>query len=63
MVWPCQSSPDHLNESAIALKSKLSGFRLERRLVGNQRQLVLNERAEGFGNKVELPGKLVVGPT
>jgi hypothetical protein len=44
------------------LKSELAGLRLERRLVRDKGQLVLNESAKRLGNEVELPGKLLVGP-
>jgi hypothetical protein len=62
LIRPGQSAPDSLNERAISLKSELTSLVLERRLVRGQRQLMLNERAEGFGDEVELPGKLLVGP-
>ena len=43
-------------------EARTDRFRLERRLMGPERRLVLHERREGFGNEVELAGKLLVGP-
>jgi hypothetical protein len=60
MIGPSQSTSDHLDEGAIPLKSKLAGFRLERRLVRDKGQLVLHEGAQRLGNEVELLGKLLV---
>jgi hypothetical protein len=62
LIGPGQSTPDRLNERTISLKSKLAGFSRKRRLVCDECKLVLHERAERFGNEVELPGKLLVGP-
>ena len=62
LIGSSQPTADHFHERAISLKSKLPGFRVERRVMCNEGQLMLNEGAERFSNEVELPGKLLVGP-
>ena len=62
LIGSSQSSPDHLDERSISLKPQLTSLGFERRLVSNERKLVLDERAERFGYEVEFPGKLLIGP-
>lgn len=62
LIRPPQPSTNRLNERSVSLKSKLTSFRLERRMVRDQRELMLDESAERFGNEIELHAKLLVGP-
>jgi hypothetical protein len=63
LIGSGQSSSNRLDERPISLKSKLTGFDIERRLVRDDGQLVLDEGTERFGNEIEFPGKLLIGAT
>jgi hypothetical protein len=43
LIRPRESSRDEVDESAVALKSKVAGFRVKLRLVRSYRQLMLHE--------------------
>lgn len=62
LVGPGQSPPNRFDESSISLQPQLTGFRLERRLVGDQSQLVLHECAKRLGNEVQLVLKPLIRP-
>jgi hypothetical protein len=61
LIGPSQPPPDRLYERPVPLKSQLARFGLKWRLVRDESQLVLHERAERLGNEIELPAKLLVG--
>src|SRR3546814_15246411 len=49
----CEHLARYLEEQLVALPPKPTGFLVERRLMGNERELMVEEHAKRFGDTVE----------
>src|SRR3546814_10199521 len=49
----CEHLARYLEEQLVALPPKPTGFLVERRLMGNERELMVDEHAKRFGDTVE----------